>query len=457
MLEPFDNTTYNNTLTYFIDGQNIFPAIMDLLDSAEKSIYLETFLFNDDEAGNAITDKLVEKAKAGCDVKVLMSDKGMQVDDSFAMFDKMIKNNVKVSTTFPLAKEIKDVIGEIEWIKKEVEDLKEDIFEFRFDEVINNQLIEQAEARFEKARKKIDKKRWFEGIFFGKLARRKKKILRSLRFYDHRKIFVVDNKKAIIGGMNIGNDYMFQGKPSILGYFHDIGVLLAGDVVHDTAKIFLEMWNLYSREKGSLVIPKQDTNTLKGEIVIDTLSSYPQYRPNPIRREYVQAVRNARESIYIINLFLTDEELIEELINARKRGVDVNIISTFEPVKELKNFVSRITYDGYYYLMYHVKKLPDHGIKLYHYTVHQVHAKVGMVDDEWLTLGSSNLDYSSLRNASEINISFKYRPEIEKIKNDLFIKDIGNSSTLDGKSPFYKRFYYYLCYRFFMLGEKYFI
>jgi cardiolipin synthase len=260
-----------------------------------------------------------------------------------------------------------------------------------------------------------------------------------------------------MGGMNFGNDYLFQGPPSELGYFHDIGILMEGDVVKEVLKLYLEIWHLFNVEKTVMALSRAKALRKGLGIAITAISSFPEKIPNDTRQAYLREVKTAKSSIYIINLFLTDSELIRELLEAKKRGVEVHIISTFYPGKSIESMFTRVIYRGYFYLIVHKAKMQDAGIKLHHYTKYNVHAKVGMVDDHWVTIGSSNLDYSSLRNAMEINVDLTHRPFIDTLKKALFIKDIEESNILDKKLSFFKKIYYFICYQIFMLGEKYFI
>lgn len=448
--------TKNNSIQYFIDGENIFPQIIDLMESAQESIYVEVFLFYDDEAGMAMVDKLVEKAKAGLDVRVLISEKGTEFNKSDAIFDKFRKNNVKIVPTFPLPEMIKSIWDILDWVQDDSKDKTADTYKIKLEEPVNEELARKSKKIMEKVYKRHEAgKIRKEGSRL--LKRIRKKVFRSIKFYDHRKIILVDRKRAFMGGMNFGNDYLFQGPASELGYFHDIGILVEGDVVKEVLKLFLEIWHLFNVEKTTLSVSRAKAMREGEGVDITALSSFPKKIPNDIRQAYIKEVKAAQSSIYIINLYLTDSELIRELLEAKKRGVEVHIISTFYPGKSIDSLFSRILYRGYFYLIVHKSKMRDAGIQLHHYTKYNVHAKVGMVDDRWVTIGSSNLDYSSLRNAMEINVSLTHRPFIDTLKNDLFIKDIHESHILDKKLSFFKKIGYFVCYKIFMLGEKYFI
>jgi phosphatidylserine/phosphatidylglycerophosphate/cardiolipin synthase-like enzyme len=448
------HSTKDNNIQYFIDGENIYPQIIDLIGSAKKSIYVEVFLFYDDESGMGMVDKLVEKAREGLDVRVLLSEKGMQFNNSFAIYNKLKENNVKVVSTFPLPKIVKDIWELFDCVETESEDKKEEFFEVKLRDPVVKKISLKSQKIMNKIYKKADKgKTLKDGGFF--IKQKRKKIFRTIKYYDHRKIILVDNKRAFMGGMNFGNDYLFQGPPSELGYFHDIGILVEGSIIKEVLKLYMQVWHLFSAEKTVMALPRgEKTKKETRGIDITTISAFPKKIPNDIRQAYLREIKTAKNYIYIINLYLTDIELIEELIYARKRGVEVHIISTFYPGKLIESMFTRLIYRGYFYLITCKSKLQDYGIKLHHYTKYNVHAKVCIVDDHWVTIGSSNLDYSSLRNALEINVSLTDPPFIKSLKKELFLKDFEESNILNKKLSIFKKLYYFICYIIFSIGEK---
>jgi len=444
-------------MQYFIDGTDIFPQIIDIIDSAQKSVYVEVFLFYDDESGRAIVNKLVEKAKAGLDVRVLLSAKGSEFNKSYWIFKTLRENHIDIVFTFPLPRLLKKIWDSIKLEQIPTANGEDETWECRVDETLKQRLSKKSQEISKSIFRKYDQAPLTQ-VTPSTLKRKRKKILRSIKFYDHRKIIVADNQRAFIGGMNFGNDYLFQGEPSEFGYFHDIGVLLEGDAVKEILKLFMTIWHLFSPAKIFLTFSRR-LLAAKTETGIDitTISSFPKILPNPIRQAYLKEIREAKNSIYIINLYLTDNELIKALVEASQRGVDVHIVSTFLPTNSITSFFIRLLYKGYFYLIAKKTKMPDYGVHLHHYTLYNVHAKVAIIDDRWLTVGSSNLDYSSLRNAMEINITLTAPHMIESIKNNLFIKDIKNSTILSKRLSFFQKISYYICYKIFLVCDKYFI
>lgn len=89
--------TYNNaTPIMHIDGPDAYQAMEKLIDSAKKSLYIETFLFFDDETGRKIADKIVRKKKQGLDVKVLIDSLGLKVVKTTRIYDYLKAEGVDV-------------------------------------------------------------------------------------------------------------------------------------------------------------------------------------------------------------------------------------------------------------------------------------------------------------------------------------------------------------------------
>ncbi len=453
------HTTNNNSIQYFIDGLAILDKILELIDSAKESIYVEVFLFYDDETGRKLATRLIEKAEEGLDVRVLLSEKGSEFNKSQKLLEMFRKSKVKLIFTFPLPKLLKDIWNLLEVKETKDEKTGERRLHFHLDDQSNRKISLKSLKIQNKIAKRCEKgKERAEDSFW--LRWKRKKILRSLTFYDHRKIVLVDKQRVFLGGMNFGNDYFLVEPCSPLGFFHDIGIRIEGDTVQDVFILYMQIWHLFNPDPTDIEFtvpaPLMAADRVEG-VKITTLSSFPKKFPNEIRQAYLESIRKATKYAYLINLYLTDSEIIDELIAARNRGADVRFISTFLPTNKITSWFTRQLYKGYFYLIFYKKKLQDHGILLYHYTKHNVHAKVAMTDNQWVTIGSSNLDYSSLRNAMEINVTLSDEQFIENLRKDLFEKDFTVAGPLNKKLNIFQKIYYFICYCVYMISEKYFI
>ena len=121
---------------------------------------------------------------------------------------------------------------------------------------------------------------------------------------------------------------------------------------------------------------------------------------NDIERHYQAALRTARERVIIANAyFFPGYRFIRALRRAALRGVDVRLILQGEPDMPIVKTAAKLLYD-------HLLRA---GVKIYEYCDRPLHGKVALVDDQWATIGSSNLDPLSLSLNLEANIVVRDR------------------------------------------------
>ena len=114
-----------------------------------------------------------------------------------------------------------------------------------------------------------------------------------------------------------------------------------------------------------------------------------------IERHYRAAVRSARERVLIANAyFFPGYRLLRDLRRAARRGVQVDLILQGRPDMPWAQRASQLLY-GY---------LVRAGVRIYEYSERPLHGKVAVVDDRWATVGSSNLDPTSLSLNLEANV-----------------------------------------------------
>jgi cardiolipin synthase len=121
---------------------------------------------------------------------------------------------------------------------------------------------------------------------------------------------------------------------------------------------------------------------------------------NDIERHYLQAIGSARQRLLIVNpYFFPGYRLLREIRRAALRGVRVELILQGQPDMPIARFSARILYD---YLL-------RGGVSILEYGSRPLHGKVALVDDEWATVGSSNLDPLSLSLNLEANLIIRDR------------------------------------------------
>jgi cardiolipin synthase len=201
---------------------------------------------------------------------------------------------------------------------------------------------------------------------------------------DHRKILVVDDHVAFVGGYNIGAAYATE--------WRDTHLKIEGPAVWDLDNAFIDFWNTH---------PRRDTDRLEQlpaagwRPEIRAHRNVPRQLMYPIRGMYLEAIDRAHLSIDITAAyFIPDRDILDALLEARLRGVRVRIIVPKVSNHVVTDWLSR----GFY------GQLLRAGVEIHRYADHMVHAKTATIDGEWTTIGTANIDRLSLLGNYEINL-----------------------------------------------------
>lgn len=216
---------------------------------------------------------------------------------------------------------------------------------------------------------------------------------------DHRKIVIIDGKIAYTGGMNVA-DYYIKGT-EIVGSWHDMHCRIEGDEVNTLQKIFLRMWFLVSGQKvyGAKYYRgitnadyindlKKDTCRSAGNKMLGIINREPHVTKDIIRYFYINAINDAKDSIKLINPYFTlSHSLKKAFRNAIKRGVKVEILLS------VKSDIPLTPDCGFF----NAHQLMKAGCQIWLYKPGFHHTKIIMVDGQFCTVGSANLNARSLR------------------------------------------------------------
>ena len=216
----------------------------------------------------------------------------------------------------------------------------------------------------------------------------------------HRKIVVVDGTLAFIGGINFSADHLGDFGPEAK---QDYSVEVQGPAVADIHHFALLQsgrparakywWQRRRQRRQELAISDHD-----GQVRLV-------YRDNgehttDIEEVYLQALRSAQRRVVIANAyFFPGYRLLREIRNAARRGVEVRLILQGQPDMLVAKLAARMTYD---YLL-------KAGVQIHEYCQRPLHGKVALVDEDWSTVGSSNLDPLSLSMNLEANVLIRDR------------------------------------------------
>ncbi|WP_349747012.1 cardiolipin synthase ClsB [Pseudomonas frederiksbergensis] len=216
----------------------------------------------------------------------------------------------------------------------------------------------------------------------------------------HRKIVVVDGTIAFLGGINFSADHLADFGPEAK---QDYSVEVQGPAVADIHHFALLQGGRPARAKYWW----QRRRQRHAELAVDDHDGQVRlvYRdnaehPKDIEEVYLQVLRSARRRVVIANAyFFPGYRLLHEIRNAARRGVEVRLILQGQPDLRVARLAARMTYD---YLL-------RAGVLIYEYCDRPLHGKVALVDEDWSTVGSSNLDPLSLSLNLEANVLIRDR------------------------------------------------
>ena len=248
---------------------------------------------------------------------------------------------------------------------------------------------------------------------------------------DHRKIVIIDGKIAYTGGMNVA-DYYIKGT-EVVGSWRDMHCRIEGDEVNTLQRIFRRMWKRVTGEEingpdlyRGYTTPdyfhglKPDTSATAGHKMVGIINREPHVTRKIIRQFYLDAINDAKDSIKLVNPYMTlSHQLKKALRNALKRGVKVEIMVS-------KRSDIPLTPDC---MFYNVHRLMKRGARVWIYEPGFHHTKIIMVDGQFCTVGSANLNARSLRWDYEENAVI-VDPYTTRELNDMFERDKKDSFFL---------------------------
>jgi len=347
--------TKGNKVTLLNDGQATYAAMFHAIQLAKDHINLETFIIEDDEVGRTFADLLLQKQAEGVQVRLIYDSIG-SLNTPTAFFQRLRSAGIQV-------------------------------------------------------------------VEFNPLNPFKTHSFWLLKNPDHRKMLIIDGTVAIAGGINISSVYSSslsgrKAKRSSLPW-RDTDVQIEGPAVAEFQRLFLDTWQ---KQKGPDISEGKFFPPLKeiGTALVRVVGSTPGEDNRITFVVYVSAFTFAEHSIHLTNAyFIPDNQILNALADAAKRGVDVKIIlpSTTDSTMALN--AARYNYSA----------LLQAGVKIYELRNAILHAKIAVIDGVWSTVGSTNLDYWSLLSDDEVNaviLSREFAVDMEQI----FTKDLAESEQI---------------------------
>lgn len=355
---------YRGSMEFLIGGEDFFKDFINEMEKAKDSIFIRLYIFSNDDYGVRISNILRSKDEEGVNIKVLSA---------------ALANNIESTKQTTLD------------------------FDTNFQQPSNigQYLTYNTGINFRNS----------QDTFF---------------IFDHSKMIIIDNKVAYVGGMNIGQPYRYT--------WHDMMIKLKGPIVYQANNRFREAWASAgpAGDLGTLIAKIQGKFAPNKELLeyynkdldkqTDIRILYTDSQDKGIYKAQMHAIKNAKKYIYIQNPYLADYKIINALIQARGRGVDVRIILPSE------NNVGMMSSSNLVATNIFLKN----GIRVYRYNG-MTHIKAGIYDG-WATVGSANFDNLSLMKNKEYNIAFSNPNYVNQLKKELFDVDFKLSTEI--KEPY---------------------
>jgi cardiolipin synthase len=227
----------------------------------------------------------------------------------------------------------------------------------------------------------------------------------------HRKMAVIDARLAFVGGINIIDDSNAPDRPS---HRYDYAVQVEGPLLADIYPAIWRLWWLVRwsrigrrpRRTRPLPVVAGARGTVAAEFVQrDNLRSR-----RAIEESYLDAIRAAHSEILVANAyFLPGRRVRQALVEAAARGVRVVLVLQGRSDHRLYQLAARALYR--YFL--------ESGIEIHEYHASELHAKAAVVDADWATVGSSNIDPFSLMLSREANVVVHDRAFARQLRDSL--------------------------------------
>lgn len=238
----------------------------------------------------------------------------------------------------------------------------------------------------------------------------------KVNYRNHRKVCVVDGRVGFIGGMNIAMRYVSRRERP----WRDMHLRLEGGAVADLQRLFLADW-CFIRGEGEDIdeaIPRlAETPAGRSDMpdcLMQIVPSNPVSRYPEIMYGLTWIIQHARRYVYIQTpYFMPTEPVLQALQTAAMSGVDVRLMVPERP----DAFWLRYVNDSYFTVVLQA------GIKVYTYREGFLHSKCAVADDDWCTVGSSNMDFRSFENNFEAN-AFIYGHPAAKALRQAFEDDL---------------------------------
>jgi cardiolipin synthase len=239
---------------------------------------------------------------------------------------------------------------------------------------------------------------------------------------DHRKLIVIDSKKAFTGGLNIANEYSGLHVRRRSRGWRDTGIMVEGPIVKELLDTFKRSWTTWGGKRIVLKETGEEKTVEEPNAGIPALPIFVYSRKGRKRMRSLlrYSVENAKTEILLTTAYFTpSRRMIAVLEGAVKRGAKVSLLVPG------KSDIPAASYAGRAFFT----RLLKSGVDIYTYRGEMLHAKTYLFDQCWSIVGSTNLDYQSLMYNDEGNIGILDSPFAASLRN-IFEEDLRNSAHI---------------------------
>ena len=235
---------------------------------------------------------------------------------------------------------------------------------------------------------------------------------------NHRKVAVIDGKTGYMGGMNIAQRYADGLK---WGVWRDTHIRITGPAVLELQTSFLTDWKFTKGDDPDLD-SMYPYNPPCGNTLMQIVTGGSMDKWNVMMQAYMTAIASAKSHAYLQSpYFIPPEPIMKALQNAALGGVDVRVMIPYRGDKGiLPPWASRS----------YIKEALNAGIKIYLYRKGYMHAKTMTIDDSFVTIGSTNIDFRGFEQDFEIN-AFMYDDDLARRQREIFLEDQKDAELID--------------------------
>lgn len=258
-------------------------------------------------------------------------------------------------------------------------------------------------------------------------------LLKAIYFFltinsrNHRKVCIIDKKIAYIGSFNISSDHIDNNKKHSNGW-RDTGIKLTQTNLNELQQAFDTAWDhLPINERVRQIFKHVYTNPI-------FRLNYNRHRRRILYKNLLRRITRCQKRIWITNAyFVPDNFLLRKLQESAISGKDVRILLPYKSDLLFMPWASKTFYE----------RLLKSGVRIFEYLPAILHAKTLILDD-WMLIGSSNLNHRSLLHDLEIDINIRTEESKQSLEKQ-FLLDLQQSQEITLKSwrkpPFYQRFF----------------